>query len=294
MYVRRLGAYSGVTVYALYPGRSTLEGLRGLGWRSWLEGLAKWFVRAIQSSSFLYKIVTSSAPFPLLRIRSGEEERKETLLLPVRILDDLVMCKARAWYGIRERREGIIRRVPHIELRTSDESKKVEKSVFLDVLMKELRESIILGEREPRLRTKVGNIVLKGKPDLYLVVNLNGYIRGLIIDLQETSFDSLTKTWHIIPRLYTYVLASHMKYGVTPIAFSIPLSMAEEFAILCLSKTNGVSEAHTTSLHLSTIITLYSELNYLSILAKPPRPSTKSRIFCNECRYRAECEYRLI
>ena len=191
MYVRRLGVYSGVMVYALYPSRSTLEDLRSRGWRSWLEGLAKWFARAIQSSSFLYRIVISSTPFPLPRIKFGEEERKEMLSLWARILDDLVICRARAYYSIRERVEGILRGSPHIKIKTSDESLSIEKSLLLDLLKRELSSIVILSEIEPVLEIRVGNILLRGKPDLYLIANINNVIRGLVIELHETDCSAL-------------------------------------------------------------------------------------------------------
>lgn len=289
MYVRRLGAYSGVMVYALYPSLSTLEGLRGLGWRSWLEGLAKWFAKAILSSSSLYRMVTSSMPFPLPRVRSGEEGKKERSSLWARTLDDLVICRARAYYSIRERAEGVLRKTPHIELRTSNESKNVDKSLFLETLKEELSKSLLMSIREPLLKLKIGNILLRGRPDLYLIVSMKGIFRGFITELHETSFRVIRRTWHIIPRLYTYCLASHQNYGVVPIALSIPLSMEDEFGILCL--LNSVNDKDVRHIPLRTMSSLYSELNYISTLERPMYPHAKSRIFCKECKYRDLCEF---
>ena len=162
MYVKKLGVYSGVTVYALYPNQSMLEDLRRLGWRSWLEGLAKWFAKAIQSSSSLYRIATSSVPFPLPRARFGEEERKETLSLWARTLDDLVICKIRGYHSVREQRERILKRAPHIEIRTSEDSVNAERSLFLEMLKQYTSPMSILTEVEPLLEVKVGNIILRG------------------------------------------------------------------------------------------------------------------------------------
>jgi len=293
MYVKKLGVYSGVTVYALYPNQSMLEDLRRLGWRSWLEGLAKWFAKAIQSSSFLYKIVTSSMPFPLPRVRSGEEERKGILSLWARILDDLVICRTRAYYSIRERVEGILRGTLHIKVRTSDESLSAEKNLFLDSLKKELLNITILSENELPLEVKVGRILLRGKSDLYLIANISKVVRGLVIELHETDFNAIKKTWHVLPRLYIYALASYRRYGITPISFSIPLSIAEEFAIVCLANTTGkfINQAKEAQIRLPHLSTLCNELSYISTLDRAPQPRSKSRAFCKECKYRTICEF---
>ena len=293
IYVKGLGAYSGAMVYALYPSRSMLEGLQNLGWRYWLEGLARWFVKAIRSSSFLYKIATSSMPFPLPRIKFGEEGRKGILSLWARTLDDLVICKARAYYNIRERVEGIFRGAPHIRIRTSDESLNIEKSSLIDLLRRELTDIAILSKVEPILETRVGSVILRGRPDLYLMANIGKVIRGLIIELHETDFNAIKKTWHVLPRLYVYALASYMRYGITPISFSIPLSIGEKLAVLCLANTTGklANQVKEIRIGLPHISTLLSELSYISTLDRPPRPYSKSKIFCKECRYRTICEF---
>jgi len=214
------------------------------------------------------------------------------LSLWARTLDDLVICRTRAYYSIRERIEGVIQGTPHIKIRTSDESLSVEKSLLLDLLKKELSSIVILSEIEPVLEIRVGNILLRGKPDLYLIANINNVVRGLVIELHETDFSALKRTWHILPRLYAYSLATYNRYGIIPISFSIPLSIAEEFAILCLANTIDESSKQMGRISLPPISTLCSELSYISSLNNPPQPYSKSKIFCKECKYRTVCEFK--
>lgn len=291
MYVKRLGVYSGVTVFVLYPNRSMLENLQGLGWKSWLEGLAKWFAKVIQSSSFFYKIATFSTPFPLPKTRFGKEEKKETLLLWARTLDDLIICRTRAYYSIREQSENILHNAPHIRIRTSDESINSKKSLFLNALKQELSRSIILSRSESLLEVKINNIILRGKPDLYLVSNINNLIRGLIIELHETDFRTIKKTLHIFPRVYMYALASYIRYGVIPISFSIPLSMTGEFAVMCMANIVYHKQKEPTYLHIPSISTLFSELNFIHTLIRAPQPYARSKVFCKECKYKNICEF---
>lgn len=213
----------------------------------------------------------------------------------VRTLDDLVICRARAFYSIREQVEGIPRGIPHIKIRTSDDSLRVEKSTILRILKEELSTVTIISEFEPLLEARAGSILLRGKPDLYLVVSYRNIMRGLIVELHETDFYALKRTWHILPRLYVYALASHKRYGVTPISFSIPLSMSREFAVMCLANTTGsrtTNQARESPIRVPSISTLYSELNYISSLNEPPQPHFKSKAFCKECKYRTTCEVR--
>ncbi|MCD6509870.1 MAG: hypothetical protein J7L11_05745, partial [Thermoprotei archaeon] len=194
---------------------------------------------------------------------------------------------------IRERVEGIFQGTPHIKIRTSDESLSVEKSLLLDLLKKELSNIVILSEAEPILEIRIGGILLRGRPDLHLIANIGKVVRGLVIELHETDFNAVKKTWHVLPRLYVYALASHRRYGITPISFSIPLSIAEEFAIICLTNTTNkfINQAEKARIRLPYLSTLCSELSYISALDRPPQPYSKSKVFCKECKYRTICEF---
>jgi len=287
-YVKKLGVYSGVMVYALYPSQSMLEDLRGQGWRYWLENLVKWFVRGIQSSSYLYKILTSAEPFPLPRVRYGEEEKREMLSLWARTLDALIICKTRAWYSIKRQKEGIIKPVPHIEIRTSEESKNIEKNELIRNLIKGF-SGCLLKEIEPLYKIRIGNVVLRGRPDLYLMSKVGNVIRGIIIEIGESSFSSIKRTWHTLPRLYIYGLSTFKQYGIPHISFYIPLSMGREFAVLALVNSRLESGGKPTRIpHMTRLI---EEINQLSELAEPPAPYTMSRLFCNECEFKTICRH---
>jgi len=298
VFVKELGVYSGVMVYALYPSLSTLENLRRLGWKSWLENLAKWLAKAILSSSFLYRIAISSKPFPLPRIKSGEEEKKEMSLLWARTLDDIAICTARAYYSIKEQREGILKKAPHIAIRTSEESLKTDKSIFIESLVENLSKTIIMYNINPLLEFKLGNIIFRCKPDLYLISVLRNnkknlqIIRGFVIEIHETSFAALKSTWHILPRLYLYALAFHRSYGITPLVLSVPLSMENEFGILCLANVSCEQQYEDLrKLPVSSFVKIYQKLNYILTSDNATSFSSKSAIFCSECKYKRICKF---
>ena len=286
MYVKKLDEFYGVTVYALYPNQFMLEGSRGLGRQSYVSSLAKWLVMGILSSQSLFKILTLSRLLLLPEIKYGSGLKGPTSSLSARTLDDLALCRARAFYTIHK--EVFSPR----EVLDMEESKKLGKD-FVSSLKHEFStqsnlnkalNTIMLFREEERYQLLYEGLsgYITCKPDATLILMLrNGLLRVLVVEVAETDVIAVLSSKHIIPRLVLYMSAIYLHYGIPPAGLYVSLSPASEPPALLFLPRGRVSKR---------LISMLEEVKNLIKLERPPLPGKK--ITCSHCVYLHKCQYR--
>jgi len=291
IFVKKLGAYYGVTAYALYPNQFMLEDLHGLELQSYASNLAEWLARAILSSQSLFKILTSAEPLLLPEIKSGTGQRGWMSSLPARILDDFMICRTRAYYTAHPE---LFK--PRRILDMEDSEKRGETFVRryfipkIRELMEEITAHKILKLEDCNEEDKKYYLVYKGldkeiacKPDMVVITLFYGkLLRTLVFEVADTDTNTVLKRKHIIPRILLYIIATYLHYGIPSIGFYVSLSpKSSPPSIVFIPK--GSSSRR--------LIRILEDIRKLISATEIPKPSRKP--ICSHCIYSSICKFAM-
>lgn len=211
--------------------------------------------------------------------------------MPARILDDLAVCRTRAYYSA-HRDTYRPRRVPDMK-----ESEKLGK-MFSEELKEELENASNVGvggellakpllvktEAELRVLYRNSGILINCRPDAVVILGLRKVgLRALAIEVAETDTDTLLKWGHVFPRILLYALATYLHYGVPTAGVYVslvPLATYENLALL-LRPRGGARRR---------LLRTLDSLAELAELNEPPPP--KDGAPCFHCTYAHICRYR--
>ncbi len=292
MYVKKLGVYCGVTVYALYPSQSTLEDSRGANLRYYVNNLAEWLAKGILSSQFLSKTLISAEPLLSPEIKHGTGQREWTCLLPARILDDLIICRARAYY-VAHPEQYKPRRIPDME----DSKRRGEEFVgkYLLPKLENLKRcgslNRIMKLEDCNKEDKKYYIIYSGlkreitcKPDAVIILLLKGKIlRTIVVEVADTDAKIILEKKHVIPRILLYMLATYLHYGVPSVGLYISLSpVSSPPVIMFLLKKRSKK---------ITIIKYLEEVK--RVLQSEEVPSPAKKPICSHCVYASICKFKV-
>ncbi len=167
----------------------------------------------ILRSSYLCRIVGSAGQYSLPGA-SSTIDGTEGYWFSARILDDLALCRTRAWFSAR----GLRFVIPH-----RGEAERRGKD-FVGNLGSALEEAsgdgsrILLFLKEPRLRLVLErNVVINCRPDAFCLLDLDGRVRGLVVEAAETRASYVWRRRYMIPRLLAYMTSAYLEWEV-PIA----------------------------------------------------------------------------
>ncbi len=184
--------------------------------------------------------------------------------IPARIMDDLILCEARAWYAIHG---SIGARV--IRLFDSDT----------------VRERVVAKTLAERLRSRGFNVLIEpqymvlaygysfgftGKPDLVVETGRS----SIVIELTLTP---ASKTWYIGCRLALYALMYKSLYGITPLSLIIS---THDLSIAVYNDYSGY--------RLRKLLWLINNLYRKNIQMVK---STHDKNLCRVCRFKRICIY---
>jgi hypothetical protein len=294
MFVEKLGVYYGVTVYALYPTQSTPEDSLGRRSTSYASNLADWLAKGILSSQSLFRTLISVEPLLLPEVRSGTGRKGGMSSLPARILDDYMICIARAWFTAHpEMRKP--RKMPDME--DSGELGRVFISKYLIPKLEEYSKtaggkygnelvSIIDCNEENRiyyLKYEGLNKEIGCKPDMVAIILLRKkLLRLLVFEVAETDTLVILCRRHVIPRLLLYMVATYLHYGIPSTSLYVSLSPSSSPpALLLVSRGRLAKKMHS----------VLEEISKIALLDTPPKPSKEP--VCSHCVYASTCRYAL-
>ncbi len=184
--------------------------------------------------------------------------------LPARILDDLVLCEARAWYSV------------HGEWGSTDQrlfnADSTREKVFLKTLREVLSEKGLRAEKEPSYMVKPHrySYVIVGRPDLVVE---NGD-RAVIV---EATVTRARYAWYVGCRIALYGLMYRALYGIAPLSL---LVSTHDLSIAVYNDYSGF--------RLEKILWLIDNLRRKSIAGVK---HARDRGLCRVCRFRRTCIY---
>lgn len=288
MYVRRLGEYYGATAYALYPSRSMLEGLPGADLQSYVNNLAEWLAKGILLSQSLSRILISAGPLLLPEIRSGIGRKGSKYSLPARILDDLMICRTRAFFTS-HRRKYVSRRIADMEDSEKRGESFIKSYLFSRLKSPETEElnQILRADVKKEYYIVYGDpgMELICEPDAALVIKIYSRIlraiRAIVVEVSDTDSNIILARRHVIPRILLYMAATYLHYGVASAGLYVSLSpKSDPPAVLFIQKRTGGRE-------LTKMLDRVIELLEAS---QPPAPRGEPP--CNHCVYAGICIFR--
>lgn len=209
-------------------------------------------------------------------------------MLPARILDDLMVCRTRAYYAAHPEAYKP-RRIPDME----DSERRGEQfvRVFFSKL-KEINRSSSLNEivkledcnREGKKYYLVYSDLEKEiscKPDAILIINIySKTLRALVLEAAETSTEVILKDKHVIPRILLYMMSSYLYYGVASAGLYVSLSPdSKPPAVLFIQRRT-----------LGGKMVFLERVKELVEATEPPAP--KGNPPCSHCVYASICRFR--
>ena len=290
MFVRKLGEYYGAMAYALYPSQSMQEDLHGLELQSYVSNLAEWLGKGILLSQSLSKTLISAEPLLSPKIRYGTGRRGWKYSLPARILDDYMVCRARAYYTAHaeefrprrildmeesEKRGNIFVKmylIPALE-RVSSEEGILNKLVKVENCNEENRVYYIAYEDIDK--------EIDCKPDMLAITLLNSRVfRVIVFEVADTDTSTILKTRHVLPRIILYMMAIYLYYGIPSIGVYVSLSpKSYPPALLLKPRKKAVNK----------LLVFLEEIKRILELEEPPKPSSKPP--CGHCVYASICRF---
>jgi len=292
MYVKKLGGYYGVTAFALYPSQYMLGDSHGQSSQSYLNALADWLAKGILSSRSLSRTLISAEPLLSPKIKYGLGLKARRSSLPARILDDLKICRTRAYYTAHSETYRAAK------MKDMEESEELGKLFIEEELLPKLNEldsegfineviNMFSEDRGlPSLNVVYAGIdrVIKCKPDalLLLSVGLNIHkITALNIEVSETNTQTLLTKKHVIPRLVLYMASTTLYYGVPSASLYISLSPSSKPPAILFINIKG---------NLVQVERLLDEVKELLDMEEPPKPFRIT--YCHHCVYSRVCWFR--
>lgn len=208
--------------------------------------------------------------------------------LPARILDDYMVCKARAYYTAHPELFKP-RRVPDME----DSEKRGRAFVrnYLIPKMRELLNNATTGKvllfvdfNEARVAYYLAYKDLEKeivcKPDLVSIVLLRGgLLRALVFEVGDTDVDAVLRRRHVIPRILLYMVSVYLYHGVPPAGFYVslsPKSSPPSLAIVSISGRVGLSKILE---------------NVSKLISAPEIPKPAGKPTCSHCVYTPICRF---
>ena len=209
--------------------------------------------------------------------------------MPARILDDLVICRTRAYYTAHPETFRP-RRIPDME----DSEKYGEVFVRryfipkLEELSREVAIHTILRLEDCNYINKEYYLSYDGlnkeiacKPDMVAIVLLRSKIpRTLVFEVAETDAAIVLRRKYVIPRLLLYMLATYLYYGIPSVGIYVSLSPSSSPPAVLFLPKGGVGRGLTRYLN---------EIRDLACLDSIPPPS--KRPACSHCVYASICKY---
>ena len=257
----------GARASRVYRGVSTLPAETLLSEKGSLRKYADLLAQRISRISSIYGRRIISGHSSLLKpvypeSMSAAEEHYP--LFPARILDDLVLCEARAWYSI------------HGQAGSTDTrlfiADSMREKIFLKTLKEVLRENGLRVEKEPLYMVKPYrySYVIAGKPDL--VVEHED--RAVIV---EATVTRARDAWYVGCRVALYGLMYRALYGITPLSL---LVSTHDLSIAVYNDYSGF--------RLEKVLWLIDNLRKKNISSVK---HARDRNLCRVCRYRKTCIY---
>ncbi len=205
--------------------------------------------------------------------------------LPARILDDLMICRTRAWFTIRRTRG---REIPH------HRGAKALQEAFLNQLEQACEQAgnVMLFQKEKPVSVKLtcdSNAVgLRGKVDAFLIIHIGGSLRGIALETAQTGAEHVLRRGYILPRLLLYASSLNLSLGLTTVAVYLSLSASGRIRGL-MFRGGNVAGFHVK---IPPMYNLCRELASIMERETPPKP--RGLCFCAECRYRFLCPHMRI
>lgn len=214
--------------------------------------------------------------------------------MPARILDDYMICIARAWFTAHpEMRKP--RKMPDME--DSGELGRVFISKYLIPKLEEYSRtaggkygnelvSIIDCNEENRiyyLKYEGLNKEIGCKPDMVAIILLRKkLLRLLVFEVAETDTLVILCRRHVIPRLLLYMVATYLHYGIPSTSLYVSLSPSSSPpALLLVPRGRLAKKMHS----------VLEEIRKIALLDTPPKPSKEP--VCSHCVYASTCRYAL-
>ena len=287
MYVKKLGEFYDATVYALSPNRSLREDSHGAALHSYANNLAGWLARGILSSQSLSKMLISAKPLLSPEIRCGRDQRNTQSSLPARILDDLLVCKTRAYYTSK-RTEYKSRKEHDMEISKKHGSAFIKNYLIPKIASlsasEESLNNILTMETEKTINICYQDLdkEIIGVIDAVIIAKIRSTVlRVIIVEVADTDTNTFLKKKHILPRILIYMSAYYLCYGIIPVGLYISLSPGSDPpALLILSKkilNKGLPR-------------LLKKIKELSEMEEEPEPSGDPP--CSHCVYANICKFR--
>lgn len=206
------------------------------------------------------------------------------LSLPARILDDLAICRTRAYYTL-HREQVKQRKLPDME-----ESKRRGES-FVKGFLKPALEKHLRGEGLAKLlgEVKVGerlSVWFEGMdrpivcvPDAVALLKLEkNALRCMVFEVADTDAQQVMVSKHLLPRVSLYVLASYYRYGAPSAGVYVSLSpYSDPPALLIKPKSTKPLENRL--------------LKVCELAERSDAPEPRGNQYCHHCVYRHMCRY---
>jgi len=210
--------------------------------------------------------------------------------LPARILDDYMVCRARAYYTAHPE-SFRPRRIPDME--DSERRGRLFVSKYFIPKIRELSKEAyheVLKLEGCDEENKVYHLVYKNldkaitcKPDLVSIVLLHGGIpRTLIFEVGDTGVDVVLRRKHVLPRILMYIVATYLYYGIPSVGFYVSLSPRSSPPSIILSPRGSSNRK---------LAYILEEVSKLVSATEPPKPSR--RPICSHCVYVSICKFAM-
>ena len=218
--------------------------------------------------------------------------------LPARILDDLMVCRTRAWFTLTK---VVSRKNPYHRGAISRQNEFLEQleKMFIEIGGDNVLTSGYEWPVEATIYCENLRFRLRGKVDLFLLLNLGGLrgktspmLRGLAVEVAETEVKYILSKQYLLPRLFFYSSALYLDLGVPTASLYIPLTPAGKLkGILLVGSRRNYSKNYgkNSEFKIPSFSKLCRSLGLLKDYESPPQP--KGMISCHDCLYRNKCPY---
>ena len=210
-----------------------------------------------------------------------------------RILDDIMVCRARAYYSLHPK-EFKARRI--LDMEESKGRGEVFVRMYLAPKLKEVSlgtmkgglENVLFKVEDCNEEGKTYSIVYEGldreircRPDMLAILLVHRKLpRVLIFEVADTNATTVIRSGHVIPRVMLYMMATYLHYGTPSVGVYVSLSPSSNApALLFVSRGRDPRK----------LLSLLDEVRELQTLSEPPKPSRKPP--CRHCVYATTCRY---
>ncbi len=248
-----------------YRGASTLPAGTLLSEKEYLRRSVETLVERISHISSTYRtntMIEQSSYLQPVRGARGIGGAEQYPSYPARILDDLVICEARAWYTIHGEIGAHLARLFDTEA--------LRDKVFSRILVEELRDKDWDVIEEPTYTVKPihYNYILTGRPDLLAIAP------GSAIIMEITSVSPYSMK-HTYPRICLYGLMHSSETGVEPLLLALS---THDSSITVITDCTGLP-----------LKRYLWRINNLRKVGLGQVRYTSNKNYCRSCRYARVC-----